>query len=110
MSVLTLVLFICGVYLCVMAVKMKNTGTIPKGLISSKINLDRAKDIPGYISYMYPKSILLGALMCIFSGIILVNDFVSLNAILIVAVHLLYCASIVVYAVISVKAQNKYLF
>ena len=50
-----------GAYLIYAAVKMKQTGELAKGIMVSKeADLSKAKDIPGYIQYMYGKTILMG--------------------------------------------------
>lgn len=112
MAIIEVILFAYGIYLLYMIFKMKSTGTIPKGLVNNKINLERSHDIPGYIKYMYVRGIVFGILICVFSGILLYSDLVenSLNSFFIFAVELLYTASIIYYAVVSVKAQNKFLF
>ena len=45
MDIITLFLFGSGIYLIFINIKMKKTGEIPKALISSKVKLDRAKDM-----------------------------------------------------------------
>jgi len=111
MVIITMFLFVAGIYLVVNTIKMKNTGEIPKALINNKINLERAKDIPGFIVYMYPRGIIMGILICVFSALLIYNDlFGTLNAYVLLVAEVGYIAAIIYYAVICVKAQNKYLF
>lgn len=112
MAFIEVILLGYGFYLIYMIIKMKSTGTIPKGLVSNRINLERSHDIPGFIKFMYVRGLVFGALLCIFSGILLYNDLVenSLSSFFIYAVELFYTIAIVYYAVVTVKAQNKFLF
>lgn len=111
MIVLTLFLFAAGVYLLVNTVKMKNTGTIPQALINNKINLERAKDIPGYIKFMYPRGIAMGIALSLFSALSIYNEFSgTVNVYILFVARIGYAAALIYYSVISVKAQNKYLF
>lgn len=111
MSLLTIFLFLAGLYLVYMTIKMKSTGTIPKGMINSKINLERAKDIPGFINYMYIRGLIAGVVISIFGAINIWDDLIyELNPIVMFIAQFGYAGIIIYYAVISVKAQNKFLF
>ena len=110
MLIITILLFVCGVYIIFNSLKMKASGTIPKSLISNKINLERAKNIPGYISYMFPRGIIFGIALCIFSSVLIAGEFTEVNPVLMLIVQLGYFFGIIYYSAISIKAQNKFLF
>ncbi len=110
MVAVTAIILLWGVYLVYMSVKMKATGEIPKQMISNKIKLERAKDIPGFIDFMYLRSIIFGVIICVFSAILIVAEYVEINRWLLIFVQLGYLAGIIYYAIITVKAQNKFLF
>lgn len=112
MSAVSFLIFAIGVYVIVMDIKMKNTGTIPNGLINNKVNLDRAKDIPGFIKYMFVRNLVFGILICICSALLILNDYgyMTINVYVQLALHILYIAGIIYYARVIYKAQQKYLF
>lgn len=109
MIAIEMLLFGYGIYLVYLYVKMKSSGEIPKGLISNKINLQRAKDIPGFIKYMYPRGIVFGLVLSIASFILALNEYVTLPVYFSLTVELTYFVAIVYFAVISIKAQNRFL-
>ncbi|MCR5279604.1 MAG: hypothetical protein K6E19_09215 [Lachnospiraceae bacterium] len=108
--VLTLLLIGCGFYLLYSVIRMKVTGEIPRGLINVKINLDRAHDKEGYIKYIFPRGIIFGIILIASSTVLLLSEFMTVSPYLMLAAELLYFGGIIYYAVISVKAQNKFLF
>ena len=110
MIAITIFIFVWGLYLIYMTVKMKSTGEIPKQMISAKINLDRAHDKPGYISHMYKINMVFGVLICAMSGVLIYENFRPINAWVHMIANAGYLVGLVIYAVITVKAQNKYLF
>ncbi len=109
MVAVTLVIFGYGVYLIYSCIQMKNTGEIPKMMINNKINLERAKDIPGYINYMYVRTIVFGIIICIISAILIAAEYVTFDPLFLIIVQFLYFAIIILYTVRTVKAQNKFL-
>lgn len=109
MTAITLFIFAWGIYLIYMTVKMKTSGVIPKQMLSNKINLDRAKDIPGYINHMYKINMIFGILICVLSGILIYENFRPINEWVHIAANAGYLVGLIVYAVIAVKTQNKYL-
>jgi len=109
MIAITIFIFAWGLYLIYMTVKMKASGEIPKQMLSNKINLDRAHDIPGYINYMYKINMFFGILICALSGILIYENFRPVNSWLHIIANAGYLVGLIIYAVITVKAQNKYL-
>ena len=108
--VLSLVLIGCGIYLLIQTIRMKQTGVIPRGLINVKINLERTHDKEGYINYMFPRGIIFGAILIVCASVLLASEFVAVSPFIMLASELLYIGGIIYYAVISVKAQNRFLF
>ena len=107
---LSMILIGCGVYLLYSVIRMKITGEIPRGLINVKINLDRSHDKEGYIKYIFPRGIVFGVIMIASSVVMLVSEFIPVSPYIMLVAEALYIGGIIYYAVISVKAQNKYLF
>ena len=105
-----IVMIFAGVYLIVNSVKMKKEGVIPPALINSKIKQERAKDVPGYIAYMYPKNIVFGGIFALFGAILLFAEFKDINDYIFLVALVVFLAAIIAYAVITSKAINKYLF
>lgn len=109
MIAITIFIFCWGLYLIYMTVRMKSSGEIPKQMLSNKINLDRARDIPGYIAHMYKINMFFGILICVLSGILIYENFRPINDWVHIIANAGYLVGLIVYAVITVKAQNKYL-
>lgn len=110
MIIIEMMLIASGFYILFLDIKMKNTMEIPTYLVSGKINLEAAKDKPGYINYMYPRLIVFSLVIIVFSGLLLVGDFVAIPPILTAVSYIAYVVLLVFFSVISVKAQNKFLF
>lgn len=109
MLLINIVLCLAGFYLIYMCVTMKATGKIPKQMVNNKINLERAKDIPGYIKHMSPRGIICGLFLSVFSIFCVINEFVPLDALMFLLIQLGYVVTVIVLAVIMVKAQNRFL-
>ncbi len=107
---LSIILIVCGVYLLVQTIRMKVTGIIPRGLINIKINLERSHDKEGYIRYMFPRGIVFGIVLIACAAVLLISEFTAVSPFILLAAEILYIAGIIYYAVISVKAQNRFLF
>ena len=75
MIAITVFIFFWGLYLIYMTVKMKATGVIPKQLLSNRIDLEKAHDIPGYINRMYTVNMVFGILICVFSAVLIYENF-----------------------------------
>ncbi len=110
MIAITVFIFLWGLYLIYMTVKMKASGEIPKQLLSAKIKLERAHDIPGYISYMYKINMIFGILICALSAVLIYENFRPINEWFHIIANAGSIIVLVIYAVITLKAQNKYLF
>lgn len=108
--ILDFLLFGCGVYVLVQNIRMKATGKVPAGLINPKVNMESAPDIEGYIKYTYIRGLIFGIILIVFSGIMTLQSFVEVPALLLFISEIMYIGTLIYYAVISVKAQNRFLF
>lgn len=108
--VLDLFIALCGAYLIYAAVNMKRTGNIPEGIMIRKgADLSRAKDIPGFIDYMYGKTIVV-AICTIICGIVgLVNDTYGGLETVQLGMTIVFFAAVVIFGIVATKAQKKYL-
>lgn len=107
MDIMVMLMLGYGIYIIYLHIKMKRTGEIPKNLISSKTNLERAKDIPGYIKYTFPLGIIFGTVVSVCSALMLARNYLPPIVPLISEVFMF--VTIIVQAVIFLKASKKYL-
>lgn len=110
MIIIEIMLIASGFYILYLDLKMKKTMEIPSYLVSGKVNLDSAKDKPGFINYMYPRLIVFGVSIVVFSAILLIGDFITIPAILTFISYIVYVGLLIFFSIISVKAQNRFLF
>lgn len=100
----------CGGYLVYSAADMKKTGTLKQGVMVRKdADLSRAKDIPGFICYMYAKTIVvgIGTLLCGIVGII--NDLYGGLGMVQLVMTIVFFVMIVAFGIMTSRAQKKYL-
>jgi len=109
MDVIEFLLFGYGIYVIYLHIRMKQTGEISSTLLSNKINLDRAKDIPGYIEYTYLKGIIFGAFVSVCSAIILLVGYLSWPAWIGYITEIIFLIVLIVNSVFLIKAQKKFL-
>lgn len=103
-------LALAGVYLIVESFVMKKTGKIPYLLLNNKINLENAKDKPGFIKYMFPRCIVGAVIMIVFSVLEIVCEYRPLPDTVVLLNYLVYIITIVYFLKSSLKAQRIYLF
>ncbi|MCQ2524874.1 MAG: hypothetical protein MJ123_11095 [Lachnospiraceae bacterium] len=101
--------FFAGFYMLVLTVKMKKTGEVSSQLIGKKIDLNKVKDLPGYINVMYPVNLIFGGLLLFTSCLGMIKNIYSLPVWVDITVLGLYCFGIIFYGAVSVKNQKKYL-
>lgn len=100
----------CGVYMLYSAYLMKVKGELKVGwLVSKNINLQRSKDVPGYINYMYPRIIVFAICTIIYGVIGVYSTYYSPLGMIQVASFVLFFVAVVFFAVISTKASKKFL-
>lgn len=78
-------------------------------LISKEIDLKKAKDIPGYIQYMYYKTLVLGVVGLISGALGIYNSYGGgLDSVQYISM-ILYFMAIVLYGYFSVRAAKRFL-
>lgn len=99
-----------GLYLIYCAVNMKKTGELAKGIMVKKdADLSKAKDIQGYIEYMYVRTIVMGICTCICGLIGIYNDTHGGLGKVYFGVVIVFFVAIVIFGCVTAKAQKKYL-
>jgi len=107
---LDLFIVFCGAYLVYSAVNMKKTGEIQKGVMVRKdADLSKAKDIPGFIAYMYVKTIVIGISACLCGIVGIINNEFGGLGMLQLIMSVVFFVAIVLFGIITAKAQKKYL-
>ena len=113
-NVFDALVIVCGLYMAYCAVMMKAKGRINSGVVMSR-NLDESqlKDKQGFIDYIWWKLLVVG-LLCAASGIfnIIYTRYAQESeqyVIVQVAVNTVFFILLIIYGLIVVKAQKKYL-
>jgi len=76
MSIIDFLIFACGLYLVYVAVVLKTSGKITESiLLPRNVHERQCKDKTSYIAYVYPRALLSGVLITIFSLFGILNDF-----------------------------------
>lgn len=104
------IIFACGVYMLYSAYLMKTKGELKVGwLVSKNINLERSKDVPGYIRYMYPRVLIFASCTLVYSIIGLYSTYFSPLGTVQTITFAGFFAIVIWFAYISTKASKKYL-
>ncbi|MCR5526866.1 MAG: hypothetical protein K6F39_05725 [Lachnospiraceae bacterium] len=102
---------VAGLYIIYNGIKMKQTGRVEgNGLVGKNINLAAAPDEAGYIKSMFPVYMICGFIFAVVGGAVAVMDYRGIagrNVQTPVTFGLL--AVCVVFAVLTKRAQDKYL-
>lgn len=100
----------CGGYLVYSAVDMKKTGNLKPGVMVKKdADLSKAKDVAGFIAYMYQKTIIVGICTLICGIVGIVNDTVGGLGMVQLGMTFVFFFAIVAFGIMTAKAQKKYL-
>ncbi len=110
MIIVDLLMCGCAVYILFLTLKMKKTGVIPQFLVSPRINLNRAKDTPGFINYMFPRLIIYSIAVFLFAAVSIAGSIFKISPYITVFTIVAFFVILVYYCVITIKAQNRYLF
>ena len=108
---LDVIVIIAGAFLIYSALAMKFKGEIKNSLISRNIDLSKAPDREAYIRVMFLPNIVMGFLL-ILSGCVttlLPGLGIELPSGAGTGVFITALAAVVIYGMISMNAQNKYL-
>lgn len=104
------IIFACGIYMFYSAYLMKTKGELKVGwLVSKNINLERSKDVPGYINYMYPRVLFFAICVLIYSVINFYSTYLSSLGMIQMATFVLFFIVVIWFAYISTRASKKYL-
>lgn len=107
---LDLFIAFCGAYMIYAAVKMKRTGEIPEGIMVRKgADLSHAKDIPGFIGYMYGKTVVVGICTIVCGAVGLVNDTYGGLGMVQLVMTIVFFIAVVIFGIVATRAQKKYL-
>lgn len=110
MSIFDLLIAGSGVYLIYIAILMKWKGEIRKGVLVSKdVNPERIRDKEGFINYMFPKTIVIGALTVAVGCINMSSPYISGSAWLPLAITAGYFAALMAFASFTMKARRKFI-
>ena len=100
----------CGGYLVYSAMDMKKTGSLKQGVMVRKdADLSKAKDIPGFIAYMYMKTIVVGICTLICGIVGIVNDIYGGFGMVQLVMTFVFFFAIVIFGIMTAKAQKKFL-
>ena len=108
--VLEFLLFGCGLYLLFTIIKMKSSGEIPATLVNKRFDIAKHLDSEGYIKYMFPRGLVFGFLLSGSSAMMILANFIQISPYVMLFVQLAYLVGVVYYAVITIKAQKKFVF
>lgn len=104
------IIFICGIYMLYSAYLMKTKGELKAGILVSKnVNLERSKDLPGYIQYMYPRSIIFAVGILIYSTVALYSAYVTDLGTIPIITSGIFIVVVVWFGVVSMRANKKFL-
>ena len=113
-SFFDMLVIVCGLYMAYCAVMMKVKGRINSGVVMSRnISENQLKDKEGFIKYIWPKLLCVG-LLCAASGAFnLIYSSMEVEpekyAIVELSVNAVFFVLLIVYGVIVVKAQKKFM-
>lgn len=109
-SLFDVLILACGCYFVYSGVMMKKTGSLKGGLLIGKnVDLSKAKDLPGYISYMYAKTLIVGVLAVVSALSGLINTYVTEIIVIQAVTSIIFLIAILAYGYFSVKGQKTYL-
>lgn len=101
---------IMGGYFVYKAVEMKRTGNLSKGIMVSKdFDLSKARDVEGFIRFMFPKTVFIGACAALCGIVGVINDLYGGLAMVQLVLTGIFFVFVVIFGYLSVKAQKKYL-
>lgn len=100
---------LCGAYLVYSSVQMKRTGEVSSAIVGKGYDLKKAKDLKGYIEYMYLKSVILGVIVMVSGAANYLNGKYWNIPNFDLVVCAVFLVIIIIYSKIAIDAQKKYL-
>lgn len=104
-----ILIILCGAYLVYSSVQMKRTGEVSSAIVGKGYDLKKAKDLKGYIEYMYLKSVILGVIVMVSGAANYLNGKYWNIPNFDLVVCAVFLVIIIVYSKIAIDAQKKYL-
>lgn len=106
--ILKLLIMACGIYMMYWAVQMKSTKKIPEMLVGKGFPISRAKDPEGFIKCTFPYTLGTGIIIFV-SGLIGALELLASSPMIDTLINFVVVVVIIVYGVVLMKAQKKYL-
>ena len=110
MLVIEAILAGVALYMLILDIKMKREGTIPSFFVNPKIDLEKAPDKQGYIDHMFPRIIIFALVLMGFSAFSIAGEYLSFPLWCEIVINCGYIGLLIFYSVMTVKAQNHFLF
>lgn len=105
---LNLLIIACGAYMMYQAVRMKKTKKIPDMLVSKGFPIEKAHDAGGFIQAVFPMTYFTGTALSL-AGAVSAFKLLASYPFADAVINLLEVAAILLYGVLLMKAQRKYL-
>lgn len=106
--ILDLLIMACGVYIIYWAVQMKTSNKIPAMLVGKGFPINRAKDPDGFIKFTFPFTLATGIVLFA-AGLTGALELFAARPLAETLMRLVLVIVIVVYGMMLMKAQKKYL-
>ncbi len=107
-TIFRILIMACGVYMMYWAVQMNISGKIPEMLVGKGFPISRAKDPKGFIKFTFPFTLATGIVLFVSGGIGALGV-LSQRPMLDTLINLVIIAVIIIYGMILMQAQKKYL-
>ncbi|MBU9728718.1 hypothetical protein [Diplocloster modestus] len=106
---LDVIVFGCGIYCLYAWYLMKVKGEVKTGfLVSKDVDMKKCKDLPGYLAYMGPRTLIFALFTTVYGGICLINDFVLQIGSAIFIGMIVFFAALVWFALCTRKAMKTF--
>lgn len=106
--ILNILIMACGIYMLYWAIQMKSNKKIPEMLVGKNFPIERAHDPEGFIKATFPLTFATGVLLLV-SGAIGSLELLAAYPMADMIINLVEVVVILVYGMLLMKAQRKYL-
>lgn len=106
--ILNILIMACGIYMLYWAIQMKSNKKIPEMLVGKNFPIERAHDPEGFIKATFPLTFATGVLLLV-SGAIGSLELLAAYPMADMIINLIEVVVILVYGMLLMKAQRKYL-
>lgn len=104
----TIILFV-GFYFLISTAMMKIHGRVNRMLVGKKYDLDKARDLPGFMTAIYIPNIVIGIITMLAGAAHYIATDILENIQAGTIIYVIYLVIFLVYAIILVRAQKEYL-